>query len=60
MILSIAMEAETDILFLSEQAERASDRNRYRQLMHYLKKIKTYPGGKEKAAEMAKNWRASD
>lgn len=47
------------ILFLSEQAERASDRNRYRQLMHYLKKIKTYPGGKEKAAEIAKNWRAS-
>lgn len=47
------------ISFLREQVERASDRNRYRQLMHYLKKIKAYPGGKEKAAEIAKNWRVS-
>lgn len=26
--------------------------------MQYLKKIRRYPGGKEKAAEIAENWRA--
>ena len=46
------------ISYLHREAETASDRNRYRELIEYLKKISGYPGGKEKAAEIAENWRA--
>ena len=46
------------ISYLYREAERVSDRNRYRELMKYLKKISGYPGGKEKAAGIAENWRA--
>ena len=46
------------ISYLNHESERASDRSRYRELMKYLKKIQRYPGGKEKASEIAKNWRA--
>lgn len=46
------------ISYLRHEAERASNRNRYRELMKYLKKIRRYPGGKEKASEIAENWRA--
>lgn len=46
------------ISYLRHEAERASNRNRYRELMKYLKKIRRYPRGKEKASEIAKNWRA--
>lgn len=46
------------ISYLPHEAERASNRNRYRELMKYLKKIRRYPRGKEKASEIAKNWRA--
>ncbi len=46
------------ISYVHKEAERVSDRKRYRELMQYLKKIRRYPGGKEKAAEIAENWRA--
>ncbi|MCI5773380.1 MAG: SWIM zinc finger family protein [Erysipelotrichaceae bacterium] len=45
------------ILYLHEEAKRASDRNSYRELMRYLQKIKGYPEGKEKAKEIADKWR---
>ena len=46
------------ISYLSREAETARNRNRYRELMKYLKKISGYPGGKEKAAGIAEDWRA--
>ena len=46
------------ISYLHREAETASDRNRYRELMEYLKKISEYPGGREKAVGIAENWRA--
>ena len=45
------------ISYLRHEAERAGNRKRYRELMKYLKKIRRYPGGKEKASEIAENWR---
>ena len=45
------------ISYLHHEAERAGNRKRYRELMKYLKKIRRYPGGKEKASEIAENWR---
>ena len=45
------------ISYLHREAEKGSDRKRYRELMRYLKKICRYPGGKEKADEIAQNWR---
>lgn len=46
------------ISYLHNQAQSTGNRNKYRELMKYLKKIRRYPGGKEKAEEIAKNWRA--
>lgn len=46
------------ISYVYKQAERTGDRKRYRELMQYLKKIRRYPGGKVKSAEIAENWRA--
>ena len=46
------------ISYLQKEAARAGNRNRYREMMQYLKKICRYPDGKEKAAEIAGNWRA--
>ena len=46
------------ISYLHRQAQSTGNRNKYRELMKYLKKIRRYPGGKEKAEEIAKNWRA--
>ena len=45
------------ISYLPREAETASDRNRYRELMKNLKKISEYPGGREKAVGIAENWR---
>ena len=45
------------ISYLHHEAERAGNRKRYRELIKYLKKIRRYPGGKEKASEIAENWR---
>lgn len=46
------------ISYIHSQAQSAGNRNKYRELMKYLKKIRRYPGGKGKAEEIAKNWRA--
>ena len=46
------------VAYLYREAKRANDRKRYRELMRYLKKLRKYPDGKEKAAEIAENWRS--
>lgn len=46
------------ISYLYKESERSSDRKRYKEWMRYLKKIKGYPDGKEKAKEIAEKWRA--
>ncbi|WP_125142053.1 SWIM zinc finger family protein [Clostridium transplantifaecale] len=38
-------------------AERASARNQYSELVNILKKMEKYPGGMEKAKEIADSWR---
>lgn len=43
--------------FARGQAESASDRTRYKELMKYLKKIASYPNGLEAAAQLAQEWR---
>ena len=45
-------------MYVEVYAERTGDRKRCRESMQYLKKIHRYPGGKEKAAEIADNWKA--
>ena len=46
------------ISYLYKEAERTTDRKRYRELIKYLKKIRGYPDGKEKSKEIANEWRA--
>lgn len=46
------------ISYLYKEAERTTDRKRYRELIKYLKKIRGYPDGKEKSKEIANDWRA--
>lgn len=46
------------ISYLHKESAKATDRKRYKELMQYLKKIRGYPDGKEKAKEIAKEWRA--
>lgn len=46
------------ISYLHKESARTTDRKRYKKLILYLKKIKGYPEGKEKAKEIAKEWRA--
>lgn len=48
---------EAYIRVLTKGAAAASDRKQYRELAHYLKKIKRYPGGAERAAQLARDWR---
>lgn len=43
------------ISYVRKQAEKTGDRKRYRELTQYLKKIRRYSGGKEKADEIAEN-----
>lgn len=45
------------VAYLQKASERSGGRDHYRGLINYLKKIQKYPGGKEKAAEIAENWR---
>lgn len=45
------------VAYIQKASERSGGRDHYRGLINYLKKIQKYPGGKEKAAEIAKNWR---
>ncbi len=44
--------------YLTQAAERANNRKNYYSLMPYLKKLCTYPGGAEQAAQLATDWRA--
>ena len=45
--------------YVKRQADTASTRQMYKDIMAYLKKIKNYPQGKEAAAELAAEWRIS-
>lgn len=49
------LEAYTCIL--TREAAAASDRKRYQELSHYLKKLMQYPGRAERAARLAEDWR---
>lgn len=42
---------------LTKEAAAASDRKRYQELARYLKKLRNYPGGAERAAQLAEDWR---
>lgn len=44
--------------YIKKQADVVSDRKRYKDLMKYMKKITTYPNGKEIAENVAAEWRA--
>lgn len=48
---------ETYIRILEEQAEQVSNREQYRELAGYLKKLKSYPGGAARTAELVGSWR---
>ncbi len=43
--------------YVRAQAERAGNRNAYKGLMGYLKKLKKYPAGKQEAEKIAEEWR---
>jgi len=45
------------ISYIIKQAERVSDRNGYRHLIQYLKKVAMYSCGKKKAFEIAAAWK---
>ena len=45
------------ISYVKEYAEHASDRNAYRNIMTYLKKIKSYPEGVEVTNKISAEWR---
>ena len=42
---------------LMKEAAAVSVRKQYQELVRYLKKIKHYPGGTERAAQLAEDWR---
>ena len=42
---------------LTKEAAAASNRKRYQELVHYLKKLRSYPDGAERAAQLAEDWR---
>ncbi|MDO4649890.1 MAG: hypothetical protein Q4B26_14710 [Eubacteriales bacterium] len=44
--------------YVVDQADRAYDRNGYRYLMAYLRKIQRCTGGAETAMSIAKTWRS--
>ncbi len=43
---------------LTKEAATASNRKRYQELAHYLKKLRSYPDGAERAAQLVGDWRA--
>ncbi len=45
------------IAFIERRAESVADRKNYREIVKYLKKIAAYPGGKNKARDVAGKWR---
>ncbi len=48
---------EAYVCILTKEATAASDRKRYQELARYLKKLRSYPGGAERAAQLAEDWR---
>ena len=42
---------------LTKEAAAVSDRKRYQELARYLKKLRSYPGGTERTAQLAEDWR---
>ena len=42
---------------LTKEAAAASNRKRYQELVHCLKKLRSYPDGAERAAQLAEDWR---
>ena len=44
--------------FVLKEVQRVSDRNGYRYLMVYLKKISKISNGKEVASEIAEQWKS--
>ena len=42
---------------LTKEAAAVSNRKRYQELVHYLKKLRGYPDGAERAARLAEDWR---
>ena len=42
---------------LTKEAAAASNRKEYQELVRYLKKLRNYPGGAERAAHLAEDWR---
>lgn len=42
---------------LTKEAAAASDRKRYQELARYLKKLRNYPCGAERASQLAEDWR---
>ena len=49
------LEAYTCIL--TKEATAASNRKEYQELARYLKKLRSYPGGAERAAQLVEDWR---
>ena len=43
---------------LIKKAGATSNRKEYQELVHYLKKLRRYPGGAERTAQLAEDWRA--
>lgn len=43
--------------YVKREAERASDRNRYKEIMKYMKKIVKYPNGKNEVQKIAGDWK---
>ncbi|MBD5084808.1 MAG: hypothetical protein HDT33_07045 [Clostridiales bacterium] len=48
---------ETYACILTKEAAAASNRKRYQELTRYLKKLRSYPGGTERAVRLAEDWR---
>jgi len=42
---------------LTKEAAAVSNRKRYQELARYLKKLRSYPGGTERTAQLAEDWR---
>ena len=42
---------------LTKEAAAVSNRKRYQELVHCLKKLRSYPDGAERAAQLAEDWR---
>lgn len=43
--------------YVKQKVQSTSNRNAYRELMHYMKKVKRYPGGAKLTEKIAEDWR---